>query len=298
MLKRKLVKEFLASAGLACCLLGVSLTGEARAATAYTDVQTSDWYYQAVTELSAEHILLGATGNTFSPGKAVSREDFATALWMLVTGGDTVVPEAVSDWVVQTGLFAVDTDLSVGLTRQEAAQCLSALIRNTGMTIPATLNIPPAFADQEKISKDAEAAVQLMQTTQLLQGYPDGTFRPDGTLTRAEAAVILQKLSPYCDNLPLIISLPGNATTGYTWQVDTYDEAVVSVVELPYIDLGESQMVGAPGLFRFAIYGLSEGRAALDFYYARSGEGKQEPTNESHITVSVDKDGQVVQLSR
>ena len=135
MLKRKLVKEFLASAGLACCLLGVSLTGEARAATAYTDVQTSDWYYQAVTELSAEHILLGATGNTFSPGKAVSREDFATALWMLVTGGDTVVPEAVSDWVVQTGLFAVDTDLSVGLTRQEAAQCLSALIRNTGMTI-------------------------------------------------------------------------------------------------------------------------------------------------------------------
>ena len=299
MLKKNVGKTFLASVGLACCLLGVSLVEEAQAATAYTDVQTGDWYYQAVTELTAENILLGASGDRFSPAAAVSREDFVTALWMLVTGSATVESEAVADWAVTTGLFASETDLTLPLTREETAQVLDALIRNLGMNIPATLNIPPAFTDQEKISESAVVAVQMMQTTRLLQGYPDGTFRPDETLTRGEAAVVLQHVSPYCEDLPLIVSLPGNASTGYTWQVNpSYDEKVVSVVELPYIDLGENDIVGAPGLCRFAVYGVGEGRAVLAFYYTRSGEENQEPADETQITVMVDGEGQVVQLSR
>ena len=47
------------------------------------------------------------------------------------------------------------------------------------------------------VSRDAWycAAVEYCKTRLLLTGYPDGTFRPNNPVSRAEAAVVLKRLA-------------------------------------------------------------------------------------------------------
>ncbi len=53
----------------------------------------------------------------------------------------------------------------------------------------------PDFADGAEISSYAVRAVDYMKSKQIISGYSDGTFRPEKTITRAEAAMILYKLA-------------------------------------------------------------------------------------------------------
>ena len=65
----------------------------------------------------------------------------------------------------------------------------------------------------------------------LVSGYPDGTFRPDATLTRAEATVLFGKL-----NLPAINGKQADfrdiAKTD--WFYDSVDTAVKSGLVIPF----------------------------------------------------------------
>ena len=48
-----------------------------------------------------------------------------------------------------------------------------------------------AFTDAEKISEDHRAAVEYVSAKGVISGFPDGSFKPQDTLTRAQAAKIL-----------------------------------------------------------------------------------------------------------
>ena len=48
-----------------------------------------------------------------------------------------------------------------------------------------------AFADADRITEARRLAVQTMSAKGVIAGFPDGTFRPQGTLTRAQAAKIV-----------------------------------------------------------------------------------------------------------
>jgi len=47
-----------------------------------------------------------------------------------------------------------------------------------------------AFTDSAKISAWARSAVAAAAEAEIINGYPDGSFQPQGQATRAEAAVI------------------------------------------------------------------------------------------------------------
>lgn len=51
----------------------------------------------------------------------------------------------------------------------------------------------PGVGFADTVGNWAESAVKAAQGAGLIQGYPDGTFRPDRELTRAEAVVILNR---------------------------------------------------------------------------------------------------------
>ena len=44
------------------------------------------------------------------------------------------------------------------------------------------------FADQDSVAEYASDGVKIFKNMGLLNGYPDGTFRPTATTVRAEAA--------------------------------------------------------------------------------------------------------------
>ncbi|MBX5477269.1 MAG: S-layer homology domain-containing protein [Clostridia bacterium] len=53
---------------------------------------------------------------------------------------------------------------------------------------------PPRFRDSGAIAPWASAGVEEAIRLGLLQGFPDGSFLPRANLTRAEAAVLVQRL--------------------------------------------------------------------------------------------------------
>ncbi|TAE57043.1 MAG: DUF3370 family protein [Nostocales cyanobacterium] len=54
----------------------------------------------------------------------------------------------------------------------------------------------PVFAFNDTPNYWGNACIQVLKERKLLTGYPDGSFRPDGTVTRAEAAVLMLNAFP------------------------------------------------------------------------------------------------------
>ncbi|MBQ4087156.1 MAG: S-layer homology domain-containing protein [Clostridia bacterium] len=78
------------------------------------------------------------------------------------------------------------------ITREEAAYMLLKYTE-----IKSVTNRPkaPAFSDSDDIANWANAAVGTMASCGVISGYPDGSFRPKGSLTRAESAMMLYRLT-------------------------------------------------------------------------------------------------------
>jgi len=79
-----------------------------------------------------------------------------------------------------------------------------------------------AFTDQAEINNDE--AVALINGLEIMVGYEDGSFGPEGTVTRAEAAVVIDKILHGTDIDPTIFTGTGKFTdvplglrAGSTW---------------------------------------------------------------------------------
>ncbi|MDA8344125.1 MAG: S-layer homology domain-containing protein, partial [Thermaerobacter sp.] len=94
------------------------------------------------------------------------------------------------------GTSATTFDPDGVVTRQQAAVMLMRVMAYVNVTGSAPSN-PPTFKDISSVGKWARPSVTEAAQYGLLQGYPDGTFRPDVTLTRAQGAVMLANLLKY-----------------------------------------------------------------------------------------------------
>lgn len=88
----------------------------------------------------------------------------------------------------------------------------------------------------------------------------------------------------------LVINLDSNPTTGYSWDVEISDEAVICFVKSDYIQTGTG--IGAGGRDSLRFVGLSEGKVQIRFTYSQSWEDNP-PAQTADFNVSVDKDGNV-----
>ena len=142
---------------------------EPEATAGYTDVTEANWYYEAVTYVTENSLMAGATETTFAPSAAVTGADLTAALNAVASGeaaaeGDTVTREALAVLLwTRAGSPEAEADLSV-------------------------------FADAGDISADSEAAVAWAVAQGLLQGNADGTLDLDGVVTRAQAATVVARL--------------------------------------------------------------------------------------------------------
>lgn len=70
-----------------------------------------------------------------------------------------------------------------------------ALTLGVSLALPAGAAEPPAYSDIG--THYARSAVETWSDYAVLEGYPDGSFRPDGAVTRAELAVVLDRVMGY-----------------------------------------------------------------------------------------------------
>lgn len=84
----------------------------------------------------------------------------------------------------------------------------------------------------------------------------------------------------------LIVSLPGNPTTGYGWEVTIADPSVVKEAQ-PVAYMSSSTLVGSGGTYTFQYRTLKAGRTDITFVYRRSWETGVEPLKSYRITLAV-----------
>ena len=80
-----------------------------------------------------------------------------------------------------------------------------------------------AFTDQADINADNADAVELLTTLNIISGYPDGTFDPEGTVDRAEMAKMIYTIrnggndnaSAHVDNTTSFTDINGHWAEGY-----------------------------------------------------------------------------------
>lgn len=162
-------------------LLQFGITGDgtytaAARNTSFSDIGTH-WAKDAVEVLAAHGIVAGkGTTASFKPADSLNQAELLTLFDRLLGKGDTWTTH-----IKESGSRDV-------LTREEAAvilaEALGADVTSSALT----------FKDTGSISANAKNAIAYAVSKGYLQGVGNNTFNPKGTLTRAQAAVILERV--------------------------------------------------------------------------------------------------------
>lgn len=180
----------------------------------FTDI-TNHWAEDEIAKLTQAGIIKGRTSTTFVPGGKVTRAEFATlvtrayGLQRFASGEEPFADVKEGSWyepyvdaASSTGIInGYDTGSSLvfrpnqDITREEmAAMMVRAEERQSGSELSkASLT----FSDKEKIGSWAEEEVAKAVGADLIMGYPDGSFKPKGSATRAESAAVFYRALDY-----------------------------------------------------------------------------------------------------
>ena len=154
-------------------------------------VSENNWFEREGYTFIGWNTKANGNGVSYQPGDTFRMSDsdvYLYAQWQKNKPGpdDT----GVSDWLNTKDHIAYMTgypDKTFGpnrnMTRAEVAQMFYALLKNQNVTVTAAFSDVPANAWYAK-------AVNTMATLGMVTGYPDGTFHPDATITRAEFTTI------------------------------------------------------------------------------------------------------------
>lgn len=163
------------------------------------------WAKDGIVKLMKAGIVSGYPDGTFQPNKAVTRAEF-TVILVRALNLEPVVGNAFTDTNSHWAKESISTAAACGLisgydqntfgpndliTREQAAVIIAraAQLEAAGNEFEE-LN----FTDSQAISSWARSGVAAAFQGGFISGYPDGSFRPQGHTTRAEATVIIGKL--------------------------------------------------------------------------------------------------------
>jgi|GEM_PF-2272118 len=180
-------------------------------AAAFPDTN-QHWADSAVSYMVGKKILNGYEDGTFRPDRTVSRVEYVKMLdetfGLTETAAISYRDVADADWfylyvqkaAAQGYLLNYGSQLNPNgaLSRQEAA---ALLVRYLALD-PAKKAASSTYADYSSISVNYRDYVLQATAAGLFKGYEDNTFRPNNTLTRAEALTILYRAagSIYADS--------------------------------------------------------------------------------------------------
>ena len=157
----------------------------------------------AVEEVKAIAYIKGYPDGTFKPQANVTRAEAAQMFATLLNGGTnfgtsqaTKFSDASDDWYSKAINYVVGKGLISGypngtfkpnesITRAEFAQMISGYVKNE-----------KAGSSDFKDVKDhwAKDAIDKLYGNKNVNGYPDGSFKPNAKITRAEAVTILNSV--------------------------------------------------------------------------------------------------------
>lgn len=169
----------------------------------FKDVAKDAWYYDDVKYCYNNDIMQGATKALFAPDVVCTRSQLVSALYRLdgspsVSGKEPFIDvpllapyRSAVIWATQNGI--VNGVSSVRFAPEKSvsrAQFVTMLYRYAGSPV---VSGELSYNDVDQISECYIDAVIWATENSIVQGYDDGCFGPDDTLTRAQMAVMLAR---------------------------------------------------------------------------------------------------------
>lgn len=174
----------------------------------YTDI--SDTYstaQNAISVLSAKHIVSGINATQYAPKKGLTRAEFTSLIvkaldinlvkykgsFKDVKNGAwyTEYVEAAYEAGLISGVGAQNFDPNGKITREQMAVLITKAYEYKGIKLSAGTD---KFADDSKLSNWASEYVYKAKAAGFISGIGDNRLDPQGNTNRADAAVILLKL--------------------------------------------------------------------------------------------------------
>ncbi|MDD4390849.1 MAG: S-layer homology domain-containing protein [Eubacteriales bacterium] len=180
-------------------------------AKSFTDIG-SHWAKDYIGFATERELFLGTGANAFSPDSGMTRAMFATVIGRLYERSygeiETMSTHAFTDcdygdyygkyvdWAAENGILDGYGNGEFGpddpVTREQMATILYLFADFLGV-LPDDMDTALSYPDAGTISSYAESAALYCQSTGIITGRDGGSFIPQGTATRAEVAVILER---------------------------------------------------------------------------------------------------------
>jgi len=214
----------------------------------FTDVKSDDWFYKNLQELTEKNIASGYPDGTFKPGNTLKFEEF---IKMLVVAVEEELEEQKEgqEWyqiyidkaiegkyITEQQKSLIGQNISRGAMAEILYNVLTEKEEITAYTDAELQYLSDRLTDVNK----ADVKTLTINGIGVISGYPDGTFQPAGTLTRAEAvAVISRVINPELRNPVKIVKRDVNG--------------IIDANDLDEIPIEES---GYDKLIEYAQYGM------------------------------------------
>lgn len=255
-------KQRILSALLALCIVfSLVPTALAEKADDFTDVSRSDWYYQFVDYVTSKGYFNGTSETTFAPAENMTRAMFVTVLFRFDGAKGDRSQSAFTDvapgewytdainWAaanrivdgVGNGKFAPNDPITRAQMCTMIERYLALYKKAWKVTLPETGSVS-VMVDESAIPAYALAAVKQCQRHGLVNGFEDGTFRPNDLSTRAQVAAVIYRMSYLVqnakpDNTPSV-NPGGTVTPPVNPPVTAYTYAL-------YFDANGGTLIGA-----------------------------------------------------
>lgn len=188
--------------------LSVYGVGYKTPAPAFTDTK-NHWAKDSIDFVASRGLISGTGKTTFNPNTAITRGAFLMALGKL-SGADVSTYKISSftdvkssdpamsyiEWAIKNKIVEGIGNNEFGpnqqITREQISVMMMGYAKATEYKLPVSIEAV-TFLDSTKIATDAKDAVKAIQQTGIIQGKDNNIFDPQGSVTRAEASVILRR---------------------------------------------------------------------------------------------------------
>lgn len=184
--------------------------------TAFSDCDKSHWAYTYVNEMKNDGIISGYSDGNFYPEQSVKREEFVK---MAVMASGLYSEEYECDfddvpygeWYYKFIASANNSNIINGIGEKEFGVGQEIKREDVAVIVYRILNMfnsvkenenvsigdEKDFTDSADISEYAKESIEILTEMKILNGFEDGSFKPQNRLSRAEAAKIIYMFKGY-----------------------------------------------------------------------------------------------------
>jgi len=185
----------------------------------FLDISKDDWFYDDIKFMITNNLFPQGSGmdfsvpnRSFNPQELITRGQLVESLfaaagspyfdesgdWLLCPFEDVYFSQQINAtaWAANHGIvkgidethFSPETPI----TRQDLATILVRYAEHMGIALPT--DEAASFTDESTISSYALDHVKALASSGIVKGMDDGTFNPQGNVTRAQIAALLHRL--------------------------------------------------------------------------------------------------------